>query len=248
MNYNKIYNNIINNAKDRVSEGYVENHHIIPDSLGGSNDSTNMVKLTAREHFICHYLLTKIYDKETIEWYKMINAFMMMKCNSLYQDRYFNSRLYESKRIDFSNMMSIKQQGDGNSQFGSMWIHNLDLKLSKKIQKEDLPTWEQDGWLKGRKMKFRDKVFCKCGIEINAVRNTSGFCRSCRAKEPKSNETLTKIANKVSRVSESQVIEVLKESKTFDECMIKLGYNTKSRGGNTFNRIKRIAKENNIVL
>lgn len=247
MNYKKLYNHIIVNAQSRETEGYVENHHILPDSLGGSSDKSNMVKLTAREHFICHYLLTKIYKKETIEWYKMINAFMMMKCKSSYQDRYFNSRLYESKRIDFSNMMKINQTGEKNSQHGSIWVHSLDLKLSKKIKKEEFPTWEQDGWLKGRKMKFSDKVFCSCGVEINPTRNKSGLCRSCKAKEPKSEETLTKIANKVSRVSESKVIEVLKVSKSYEDCMIKLGYPKKSRGGNTFNRIKRIAEENNIV-
>ena len=47
-----------------------------------------------------------------------------------------------------------RQTGNKNSQFGTMWIYNLEEKLSKKIKKEELPTWEQDGWLKGRKMKF----------------------------------------------------------------------------------------------
>lgn len=47
-----------------------------------------------------------------------------------------------------------RQQGAGNPQLGTMWIYNLDLKESKKIKKEDFPNWEQDGWLKGRKMKF----------------------------------------------------------------------------------------------
>jgi len=53
-----------------------------------------------------------------------------------------------------SETMKKVSQGEKNSQFGSMWIHNLQLKVSKKIKKEELPTWEQDGWLKGRKMKF----------------------------------------------------------------------------------------------
>lgn len=47
-----------------------------------------------------------------------------------------------------------KGSGEKNSQFGTMWIYNIDLKESKKINKEDFPTWEQDGWLKGRKIKF----------------------------------------------------------------------------------------------
>ncbi len=43
------------------------------------------------------------------------------------------------------------QQGEDNSQHGTMWIYNLDLKLNKKISKGDIIP---DGWLKGRKMKF----------------------------------------------------------------------------------------------
>ena len=33
--------------------GYYEKHHIQPKSLGGSNKKENLVRLTAREHFIC---------------------------------------------------------------------------------------------------------------------------------------------------------------------------------------------------
>lgn len=58
--YTRWYYNIINNAITNTREGYTEKHHIIPKSLGGSNDKTNIVKLTAREHFICHMLLTKM--------------------------------------------------------------------------------------------------------------------------------------------------------------------------------------------
>lgn len=41
------------------------------------------------------------------------------------------------------------QQGKNNSNYGKMWIHNIDLQISKMIQKtEDIPA----GWLKGRKI------------------------------------------------------------------------------------------------
>lgn len=45
---------------------------------------------------------------------------------------------------------SMHQQGEGNSQFGTMWIWNPELKESKRIKKGDpMP----EGWQKGRKMK-----------------------------------------------------------------------------------------------
>ena len=66
MNYLKIYNNIILQAKNRIlsDNTYTETHHIIPKCLGGSNENNNLVILTLREHFICHELLVRIYPEE----------------------------------------------------------------------------------------------------------------------------------------------------------------------------------------
>ena len=50
MNYQAIYNNLIERGKNRNLEGYCERHHIIPRCMEGNNDSENLVKLTAREH------------------------------------------------------------------------------------------------------------------------------------------------------------------------------------------------------
>ena len=41
-----------------------------------------------------------------------------------------------------------------NSQFGTMWIHSLTEKVSKKIKQDELSTYQRQGWLKGRKIKF----------------------------------------------------------------------------------------------
>ena len=50
MDYKLCYDRLVQNAKERnVVDGYVEVHHIIPKSHGGSDDNSNLVKLTARE-------------------------------------------------------------------------------------------------------------------------------------------------------------------------------------------------------
>ena len=147
MNYQKLYNTIVDNRLLNKYNGYTEKHHIIPRSLGGKDDEANLVSLSAREHFICHYLLAKMYPEGSFEWYKTNHAFMMMKCESLVQERYFNSRLYESLKYHHSSLMSIAQTGKNNSQYGSMWICNVELKENKKIGKnEDIP----EGCVKGR--------------------------------------------------------------------------------------------------
>ena len=61
MNYKKIYDGLINRARERSKlEGYTEKHHIIPRSAGGDDSKDNLVTLTAREHYIAHKLLYKI--------------------------------------------------------------------------------------------------------------------------------------------------------------------------------------------
>ena len=58
--YTKTYYKIIRRALSRENFGYIEKHHIIPKSLGGSNDKSNIVELTAKEHYICHLLLIRM--------------------------------------------------------------------------------------------------------------------------------------------------------------------------------------------
>lgn len=59
----------------------------------------------------------------------------------------------ETKSLIGANS-SKHQTGEGNSQYGTRWIHSLTLSISKKIKKTDpLP----DGWLEGRKIKFQDQ-------------------------------------------------------------------------------------------
>ena len=77
MNYQKHYDRLIERANNRVMCGYSENHHIIPRCIGGSDKIENIVKLTAREHFLAHLLLVKIYPNER----KLLFAVRMMSGN-----------------------------------------------------------------------------------------------------------------------------------------------------------------------
>ena len=74
MLYSKIYKSIIERAKNRVLTEYSEKHHILPKCLGGTDESDNLVRLTFREHFLCHQLLCKMYPENQ----KLIFAFSSM--------------------------------------------------------------------------------------------------------------------------------------------------------------------------
>lgn len=98
MNYQKIYDLLV--QKNHVfSEGeYFETHHKVPKSLGGTDDEINLVNLTAREHYIAHLLLVKITEQRgnKTDYDKMLYAFNCMKWGRCKGKRSFkyNSKLY----------------------------------------------------------------------------------------------------------------------------------------------------------
>ena len=110
--YSKLYYKITSNAKQRITDGYTELHHIIPQSMGGSNDKENIVELTAREHFICHWLLIKMTEGKDRS--KMLYALNGMKAGNRYQQRYhtkITARVYEKYRIEHAHNHSETMKG-----------------------------------------------------------------------------------------------------------------------------------------
>lgn len=131
---------------------YFEDHHIIPRSLGGKDVISNMALLTAREHFVCHWLLAKIYPKGSLEYDKMMMALWKMQSNSgANMVRYVNSHVYEYLRVDFADsmrrMMSNKQCGECNSQYGTSWYTNCYTGESCKSKEILEYPWYKGRWL-----------------------------------------------------------------------------------------------------
>ena len=91
--YQKWYDHLIDRARNRTIEGYVERHHIVPRSLGGTNEKSNLVALTAREHLIAHMLLPRFVENKAPMWQAV---WMMMNT----QGRKLTGRLYEQARIE----------------------------------------------------------------------------------------------------------------------------------------------------
>lgn len=61
MNYAAHYERLIDRAHNRILEGYRERHHILPKCMGGGNEASNIVELTAEEHYVAHQLLVKMH-------------------------------------------------------------------------------------------------------------------------------------------------------------------------------------------
>lgn len=135
--YELWYNTLINKAKNRQLDGYSEKHHIIPKSMGGSNDKTNLVKLTAREHYIAHLLLTKFTQGDYRK--KMIRAFVCLrnwKNKNRKGDYRFNSRLYDKLRNEYAE---IARENSINKEFSLERRKNISKALTgKKLSPEHI--------------------------------------------------------------------------------------------------------------
>lgn len=182
MDYKKNYFDYIGYVRtlSRTREkGKYERHHIIPKSLGGSDNSENLVLLTCREHYLAHYLLCKFTEGEAKK--KMIWAFHRM-CYSDYwnQRKITSSRLYEYIRKEYKDILfdeKFKQRASERAK-NTQWVNNgLENKMVKNPSE-----FIQQGWKLGR-LPFKNK-------------NHRGKDKGTRKKVPKTYWIYNEISNK----------------------------------------------------
>ena len=157
MNYQKIYHQIIERAATRQISGYSERHHIVPRCMGGCDNPTNLVALTAREHYIVHWLLWKIYRSSALA-----HAFFSMVRKGKGQERVVSARQYERAK----QAMAAAKRGKNNYWYGTTGpmggkTHSEDWKRAHRIRmktaseyKRGRPVAEIPGLLAGEKTRF----------------------------------------------------------------------------------------------
>ena len=151
MDYKKIHDNLIERAKNRKLDGYVEKHHIIPKCMNGTNEPNNLVKLTAREHFLVHWLLHEMYPENSDLRY----AFWSMCRNSDNQQRYKpSSRVYEHAKHKMLEIWQKFKPSDKQinsikeSLTGTKWYHKPNGTNLRAFPYD--PKITEEGWLPGR--------------------------------------------------------------------------------------------------
>lgn len=157
--YTKTYYKIIERSKNRTVQGYTEKHHIIPKALGGTNLPTNLVILTAREHYICHVLLVKMTTG--LNKKKMIYAaaaFMTWTTPSHARIIKMNSRVFQTLkelrqhvlREEMAKPENKKKSSDGSKK---LWA---DPEYKKEASEKRKKLWKDQTYLD--KMKRRKRT------------------------------------------------------------------------------------------
>jgi len=164
MNHQKVYETIIYKAKSenriklrKNQENYVyyENHHIFPKCLGGGNENFNLVLLTAKEHFICHKLLTYIYKGNRA----LCNAFHRMcygiNKKKLRRDYKVSSRDYKYARELYS---LTKASEKTRKKMGDAFRGRILSEEHKKKVSESIKRWHNEvGHSEETRKKIGDK-------------------------------------------------------------------------------------------
>lgn len=199
--YTRWYFSIVSNAKQDINN-YFEKHHIIPKCMGGSNDCHNMVKLTAREHFICHLLLIRMTDK--IHRSKLVYAAWQQSRSAKFRTRVV-SRHYETLRRQLSESyrgikrkpftektrtnMSASKQGHRNNMYGKNHTETTKAKISSSKR----------GKLLGEENPFFGKTHSQEVIRIIATKSSEKQKGVPKQKSPCPNCGLPVAANIMKR-------------------------------------------------
>lgn len=157
MDYAKHYNKLIESRLSREIEGYFETHHIVPRCLGGSDDTSNLIKLTAREHLIAHILLMKInpeifgltFAVTQMSKKGILNGrsyeYVRKTCSknqSLYFKDLWNDPLYRDKQEfrnseDYKTKMSVRMKEYYQTEEGLKNIEIVRKKITGKVISEE---------------------------------------------------------------------------------------------------------------
>jgi len=106
VNYEKHYDALIERARARELDGYSETHHIIPRCMGGEDCKSNLVRLTAGEHFVAHQFLVKMHPQN----HSLLWALSAMTHATVKMSRPNNKR-YGWLREKFANTMRERFAG-----------------------------------------------------------------------------------------------------------------------------------------
>lgn len=173
MDYQLHYDSLIESrrslGRDKTN-GYFESHHIVPRCLGGLDNAENLILLTAKEHFIAHLLLTKIYPENTSLGYAFFRMatpapnhsrqksisyekrrFLASKLSKkMWEDEKFREKMKLSKQYmqteEYRSVMSAATSGEKNGMFGKNHSEESRKKMSENTDSEFYSEMLANNW------------------------------------------------------------------------------------------------------
>lgn len=181
MQYQKLYDSLIERARSRTIVGYCESHHILPKCMGGTDDKENLVDLTPEEHFLCHQLLVKIH-RGTAHYANMVYSVKMMTIppNSNQQRDCSKLKMFGWLRREYSKTVSQARKSRPGPMLGkkSPWTSERNRKL--KGTKRNITATHRSNLIAAISKPRSEEVKAKISAtKTGVVRNTKE-CPHCR--------------------------------------------------------------------
>lgn len=82
------------------------------------------------------------------------------KLRELGKEGKLSPNAFKGKKHSEESILLMKEKkkghgiGESNSQFGSLWIYHSEKKINKKIKKEEIEIYINNGWIKGMKPEY----------------------------------------------------------------------------------------------
>ena len=125
--YKERYDRFISFCQNNpTSSDDYEIHHILPKCLGGTDDESNLVKLTTRQHFVAHWMLWKAYMTRGLAY--AFYLMMVVNKNHTGRTRRINSKTYALLKKHKSQTQSVKNSERWKD---PVWADNMRKILSE---------------------------------------------------------------------------------------------------------------------
>lgn len=134
MDYQAHYDRLICRARGRVLVDYKERHHVVPRCMGGVDHPSNLVDLTAEEHYVAHQLLIRIYPN--IKKLATAASMMARRCTGNKAYGWLRRRVSEAKRGNKHNLGRVVS-AETRAKIGAAHLgnkHNAGKRLSAETR------------------------------------------------------------------------------------------------------------------
>lgn len=169
MNYSRIYEEFISDrrAKEPLlfsSGSYYEKHHIIPKSLGGGNESSNIICISASDHLFAHKLLALIHGGKM--WYALHMCNVSdSACKSINLCRRWYEKVKKERSAYFSSTMRGERHHFYGKKFSAQHIKKLSMSHKGKRTGEENNKYDPNIYdfrnIDGRHVKLTKSAFRK---------------------------------------------------------------------------------------
>jgi len=220
MDYTRIYGELVQRGKTRCInvDDYYEKHHIVPKCLGGTDDSSNLVKLTPEEHYVAHQLLIKMHPNNP----KLIYATTMLMYHN--SDRRLCNKEYGwIKRLHSKNLSVF---------FREQWKNLTPEEYNVRVQNMSWSEERHKQHTEYMKNRYSDEVFYSRFVttmsEVNGdidKRQDASYKLKEKWKDP---EYLEKMKNRPKRGSDGSKLKERWKDPAFKAMMLERRKNKKN--------------------